>query len=63
MNIFRFLTVIFLLSAVSFGAAGCETMKGATTGLGKDVENTAENVPDLWARLKKADAWMQENMW
>jgi len=42
---------------------GCETIKGAATGLGQDVHNAADPDKNGWNAIKKADAWMQQNMW
>ncbi len=49
---FMLLTVLALFS-------GCQTLHG----MGEDVHNASN--PDLngWNTLKKADSWMQENLW
>ena len=52
----KFIPLIMILM---LAGAGCETAKG----FGRDVKNTAENIPKAWQSLKQADDWMQENMW
>ena len=47
--------VIVLLLCVIV-VSGCETITGA-------VKGAAEGIPKDWAALKKADAWMRENLW
>lgn len=42
---------------------GCETAKGAATGLGQDVHNAADPDMNGWNAIQKADAWIHENMW
>ena len=53
---------------------GCETLKGSARGFGKDIQNTEKGADSLskaatdpdkngWHALKKADGWMQENLW
>ena len=52
--------ILFILS-------GCETVKGtakgAAEGMAKDYENTKENVQEVYKASKKADGWVQENLW
>jgi len=38
---------------------GCETFRGATDGLQKDIESFRSKDNELY----KADAWLQENLW
>ncbi len=46
---------------------GCQTIKGATcgaaSGLNQDVQNISNPDQNGWNALKKADAWVQENLW
>lgn len=43
----------FFILAIFIGClSGCETIKGAAEGATKD-----------WATLKKADNWLQKNLW
>ncbi len=61
---------ILTLVLVMLVLTGCETVKGAA----QDLQNTANNVDTLaknsvnpdkngWNALKKADGWMQKNLW
>ena len=43
--------------------SGCETLNGAATGFGKDVQNTSDPNKNGWNALNDADSWMQENLW
>ena len=62
---------LLLLMALIVPAAGCETVKGtasgaasgAASGLSKDVYNAADPDKNGWHIIKKADAWMQKNLW
>jgi hypothetical protein len=38
---------------------GCETIHG----MGLDIQNASNPDKNGWNVLKKADAWMQQNMW
>jgi hypothetical protein len=53
---------IFLLIALIV-FTGCETVKGAATGMQKDVENIANPDKNGWNAIEKTDAWIQEHMW
>lgn len=55
--------ILFVAIILSMSVTGCETVKGTTTGFGKDIQNTADNVPDVWAKLQQWDAWLQEHLW
>lgn len=48
--------LFFLLGALLVSFAGCNTIKGAADGFGKDVSTT-------WEKAKKADDWLQKNAW
>ena len=52
----RFSLAVFGLCLMLYSLCGCETVKGAAKGgaegLSKDIEEA-----------KKADKWMQENLW
>ena len=50
---------LFILSLFLFMLQGCETMKGAASGMKKDWVA----VEKAWGKLKEADAWMQKNLW
>jgi len=52
-----------LLLMILIAFTGCQTVKGAATGLGQDVHNISDPDQNGWNSLKKADAWIQENMW
>ncbi len=42
---------------------GCETVSGAASGFGKDVQNASDPDKNGWNALERADAWMQKNLW
>ncbi len=52
-----------LLLMVLIVFTGCQTIKGAATGFGQDVQNISNPDQNGWNALKKADAWIQQNMW
>ena len=52
---------VILISSFSF--AGCETFKGAAQGFNTDVKNTYHNVTGKGNVIKKADDWVQQNLW
>ena len=54
---------IFLFFISLLGLQGCETVKGAGQGFKKDVQNALYQLTDQDSELKKADAWVQENLW
>jgi hypothetical protein len=47
---------LLVLIVFIFIFAGCETSKGAASGLAKDTQNT-------WDNLKGSDQWMRDNLW
>ncbi len=56
-------THYLLLLAFLIVSSGCETIHGATTGFGQDVQNLSDPSTNGWNAINKADAWMQQNMW
>lgn len=48
-----------ILCVFFFTLQGCETLKGAASGMKKDWGA----VETAWGKLQKADAWMQKNLW
>jgi len=56
----HYLLLLLLVLTVS---TGCETMKDGATGFAKDVQNARDPDKNGWNAIKKADAWMQQNMW
>ena len=48
-----------ILCVFFFMLQGCETIKGAASGMKKDWGA----VETAWGKIKKADAWMQKNLW
>lgn len=48
--------LFLLLLAFLIAASGCNTIKGAREGLGKDAGIT-------WQKAKKADDWLQKHAW
>ena len=55
----QFLSLLILLVVFS----GCQTIRGATTGFGQDVQNISNPDQNGWNSLEKVDAWIQKNMW
>ncbi|MFA5005619.1 MAG: hypothetical protein WC561_05825 [Candidatus Omnitrophota bacterium] len=47
---------LLVLIVFMFISAGCETTKGAASGIAKDTHNT-------WDNLKDTDQWMRDNLW
>jgi predicted small secreted protein len=52
-----------LLMILLMASTGCETVKGAANGLGQDVHNLSNPDKNGWNALKKADDWVQKNVW
>lgn len=52
--------LFLLLLAFLITASGCNTIKGATEGLGKDSEIAWQKTRQT---VKKADAWLQKHAW
>ena len=52
-----------LLLMVLLVSTGCETLNGASNGLGQDVQNISDPAKNGWDSLQKADAWVQDNLW
>jgi predicted small secreted protein len=48
-----------LLLMVVLVPTGCETVHG----MGQDAQNLTNPDKNGWNAAKRADAWMQENMW
>jgi hypothetical protein len=42
---------------------GCETTKGAATGVEATVQGAAKDGQNFWQTLVKADDWMRKNLW
>ncbi len=61
------ISLLLMVLAVSVILTGCETVKGTVTGaavgMGKDVQNLSNPDKNGWNAAKKADAWMQSNLW
>jgi predicted small secreted protein len=53
--------LLFLLLLIA--SSGCQTLNGAATGFGQDVQNISNPDKNGWHALQKADAWTQQNMW
>jgi predicted small secreted protein len=53
----------FILCAFFFTLQGCETMKGAASGMREGAKKDWAGVQNAWGKLKEADAWMQKNLW
>lgn len=54
---------LFYICAFLFTLAGCETMKGAASGIYEGAKKDWAGVNGAWGKLKDADAWMQKNLW
>jgi predicted small secreted protein len=59
----RSFLVVSGLLAMLLGAQGCETVKGTSEGIKKDVSNTAYNVAGKDGAIMQADRWFKENAW
>jgi len=61
------ISLLLMVLAASVVLTGCETLKGTVTGaadgLSKDVQNLSNPDRNGWNAAKKADAWMQQNLW
>jgi len=57
----RKVSIFLALVSISlvFFCSGCETIKGAAEGAGRDIKNLA----GAGDTLDKVDKWMRENMW
>ena len=53
----------FLLLMVLIVPTGCQTVQGAANGFGQDVHNAADPNQNGWNAVKKADVWIQDNLW
>ena len=48
--------IILLMFGLTLFLQGCGTMKGVAKG-------ATEGAKEDWEAIKKADSWMEENMW
>lgn len=48
----RYYILVFLLAVLAISFSGCNTLKGAAEGFGRD-----------WQEAKKVDDWLQKNAW
>lgn len=66
MNLKRSLKFVFLGLIVLF-LCGCETVKGAATGVGSTAAGVTKDskniVSGAWQTILKADDWMKKNLW
>ena len=64
-NKLSFLAAVLLLAIPLL--AGCETCKGAATGVGVTAVGTAQgatkDTQNFWQAMLKADNWMRKNLW
>jgi len=56
-------THLFALLMVLIIFTGCETMHGAATGFGQDVQNLPNPDKNGWNTLENMDDWMRKNLW
>jgi len=54
-----FKRTIFAIIVLMFTLQGCETMKGASNGMIKDIEKLRGED----GVIKKADNWVKKNLW
>ncbi|MFA5008813.1 MAG: hypothetical protein WC546_06295 [Candidatus Omnitrophota bacterium] len=57
---------VFLLAAVSVFVSllsGCETTKNTAYGIHRIAAGVADDVYNTGRNLKKADNWMEDNVW
>lgn len=54
---------LFIFLAFLFTLEGCETMKGAASGMCEGAKKDWVGVRNAWDKAKEADAWMQKNLW
>ncbi len=63
----RKISLLLMVLAVSVILTGCETLKGTVTGaaagMGKDAQNLSNPAKNGWNTAKKADTWIQNNLW
>ena len=52
----RLKAILTVIIGLAFCLQGCSTFKGAAKG-------AAEGAKEDWSALKKADGWIQENLW
>ena len=59
------LGLLFLVFLI--GVSGCQTVKGAATGVGVTAygfgKGLAADTRDAWEAIERADAWFEENYW
>jgi predicted small secreted protein len=58
-RISAFLILLFFVVSL----AGCQTAKGAATGVGLTAQGAGQDTCSLWGALVKLDNWMKKNMW
>lgn len=54
---------LFIFCGFLFALAGCETMKGAASGMYEGAKKDWVGVRAAWDKAKEADAWIQKNLW
>ncbi len=55
-------TIMLMMGAMLF-FQGCETVKGASAGAKKDINNTWHNVTSESGVVSKTDKWLQDHAW
>ena len=55
----KYLVVVIMLVVLT----GCEALKGASNGLGQDVQNVSNPQKNGWDSIQKADQWIRDNLW
>lgn len=57
------LAAVLILVIAVFSLTGCQTAKGATTGMALTAEGAVQDTASLWGALMSLDQWMRKNMW
>lgn len=55
----RYMLTLFAVGVLMLTLQGCETFRGATDGLQKDIASFQSKDNELY----KTDAWLQEHLW
>jgi len=56
-------SLVLVLCVFALGLAGCQTAKGATTGVALTVQGAAQDTGSLWGALVKLNKWIEKNTW
>jgi predicted small secreted protein len=59
----KHLVVVLAVVVAVIVLSGCETIKGAGQGAGKDVRTLGNPDKNGYHAIMKADAWVQQALW